>query len=172
METVWLWLLVEVGAQSVTPKAQRKILNELKRNPRVTAKGLKTSLELANTHVHESTRRKTLIRQGVHGRTPRSKSLLARKYIAAHLKFAEEHLGKPQRYRENFSWTDETKVEWFRKKTRHSVWRKKGTAYQHQNIIPTVKYVGGNINIMGTSCLRAWITWGRGKLIPKFIKIS
>ena len=33
--------------------------------------------------------------------------------------------------------------------TQHYVWRKKGTAHQHQNLIPTVKYGGGSIMVWG-----------------------
>uniref|UniRef100_A0A8C5LZM2 Tc1-like transposase DDE domain-containing protein n=1 Tax=Leptobrachium leishanense TaxID=445787 RepID=A0A8C5LZM2_9ANUR len=34
-------------------------------------------------------------------------------------------------------------------KTQHYVWRKKGTAHQHQNFIPTVKHGGGSIMVWG-----------------------
>uniref|UniRef100_A0AAZ3RHG4 Tc1-like transposase DDE domain-containing protein n=1 Tax=Oncorhynchus tshawytscha TaxID=74940 RepID=A0AAZ3RHG4_ONCTS len=45
----------------------------------------------------------------------------------------------------NILWTDETVVELFGRNTQHYVWRKKGSAHQHQNLIPTVKYGGGSI---------------------------
>ena len=53
-----------------------------------------------------------------------------KKNIAAHLKF-------------------ETTVELFGRNTQHYVWRKKGTAHQHQNLIPTVNYGGGSIMVWG-----------------------
>uniref|UniRef100_A0A8C5PSG2 Transposase n=1 Tax=Leptobrachium leishanense TaxID=445787 RepID=A0A8C5PSG2_9ANUR len=34
-------------------------------------------------------------------------------------------------------------------KTQHYVWRKKGTAHQHQNLTPTVKHGGGSIMVWG-----------------------
>lgn len=107
----------------------------------MTAKDLKASLELANICVHESTVRKTLNKQGVYGRTP----LLTKNNIAACLKFAKEHIDTPQWYWQNVLWTDETKIELFVKNTQHYIWCKKGTAYHHENIIPAVKYGGGNI---------------------------
>ena len=42
-----------------------------------------------------------------------------------------------------------TKVVLFGRHTQHYVWRKKGTAHQHQNLIPTVKYGGGSIMVWG-----------------------
>ncbi|MBN3292713.1 TCB1 transposase, partial [Polypterus senegalus] len=131
----------------MTPRAQRRVSNEVKKNPRVTAKDLKKSLELANISVQESTICKTLNNKGVHDRTPRRKPLLSNKNIAECLNFVKEHLDTPQQYWENVLWSDETKIELFGRNKQNFIWRKKGTAYQHQNIIPTVKYVEGNIRI-------------------------
>uniref|UniRef100_A0AAZ3P444 Transposase Tc1-like domain-containing protein n=1 Tax=Oncorhynchus tshawytscha TaxID=74940 RepID=A0AAZ3P444_ONCTS len=55
----------------MTARAQRRMLNEVKKNPRVSAKDLQKSLEHAI--------RKTLNKNGVHGRTPRKKPLLSKK---------------------------------------------------------------------------------------------
>ena len=54
----------------MTARAQRRMLNEVKKNPRVSAKDLQKSLEHANISVDESTIRKTLNKNGVHGGTP------------------------------------------------------------------------------------------------------
>ena len=110
----------------MTARAQHIMLNEVKKNPRVSAKDLQKSLEHANISVHESTIHKTLNKKnGVHGRTPRKKPLLSKKNIAARLKFAKEHLDVPRCYCENILWIDETKVELFGRNTQHYVWRKK-----------------------------------------------
>jgi hypothetical protein len=66
----------------MTARAQCRILYAVKKNPRVSAKDLQTSLEHVNISVDESTICKTLNKNGVHGRTPR-------KNIAARLKFAK-----------------------------------------------------------------------------------
>ena len=112
---------------------------------------LKTYRNLWNmlTSVDKSTICKTLNKNGVHGRTSQKKPLLSQKNIAARLKFAKEHLDVPQHYWQNIMWTDETTVELFRWNTQHYVWRKKGTAHQHKNLIPTVKYGGGSIMVWG-----------------------
>ena len=57
----------------MTARAQRRMLNEVKKNPRVSAKDLQKSLEHANISVDKSTIRKTQNKNGVHGRTPRKK---------------------------------------------------------------------------------------------------
>ncbi|KAJ4919085.1 hypothetical protein JOQ06_026302, partial [Pogonophryne albipinna] len=93
----------------MTARAQRRMLNEVKKNPRVSARDVKKSLAHANISVDESTIRKTLNKNGVHGRTSRRKPLLSRTNIAARLKFAKEHLDVPQHYWQNILWTDETK---------------------------------------------------------------
>ena len=74
------------------------MFNEVKNNPRVSAKDLQKSLEHGNISVNESTIRKTLNKNGVHGRTSRKKPSLSKKTIAAHLKFAKVLLDVPQRY--------------------------------------------------------------------------
>ena len=90
----------------MTEGAQRRMLNEVKKNPRVSAKDLQKSLEHAHISVDESTIRKTLNKNGVHGRTPRKKPQLSQKNIAARLKFAKEHLDVPQCFWQNILWTD------------------------------------------------------------------
>ena len=57
------------------------MLNEVKTNPRVSAKDLQKSLEQANISVDETTIGKTLNKNGVHGRTPRKKPLLSKKSL-------------------------------------------------------------------------------------------
>ena len=73
------------------------MLSVVKKNPRVSAKDLQKSLEHANISVDESSIRKTLNKNGVHGRTPRKKPPLSKKNIAARLKFVKEQLDVTQR---------------------------------------------------------------------------
>ena len=55
------------------------MLNEVKKNPRVSAKDLQKSLEDANISDDKSTIHKTLNKNGVRGRTPWKKPLLSKK---------------------------------------------------------------------------------------------
>uniref|UniRef100_A0AAZ3S9Y9 Transposase Tc1-like domain-containing protein n=1 Tax=Oncorhynchus tshawytscha TaxID=74940 RepID=A0AAZ3S9Y9_ONCTS len=63
----------------ITASAQCRMINEVKKNLRVSAKDLQKSLEHANISVDESTIRKTLNKNGVHGRTPWKKPRLSKK---------------------------------------------------------------------------------------------
>ena len=54
----------------MTARVQRRLVSEVRRNPRASAKDLKQSLAHAKISVHTSTIRKTLNNNGVHGRTP------------------------------------------------------------------------------------------------------
>jgi transposase len=63
----------------ITPRAQRTILKEVRKNPRVTAKYLQKTLQTTKVCVHVSTIRKTLNNNGVDGRIPRRKPLLSKK---------------------------------------------------------------------------------------------
>jgi len=65
----------------MTPRVQRRILREVKKNPRVSAKDLQKSLAQSNISVHTSTICKTMAKNGVHGRTPRRKPLLSKKTL-------------------------------------------------------------------------------------------
>ena len=128
----------------MTARAQCRMVNEVKKNPRVSAKDLQKSLGHANISVDESTIGKTLNKKCVQGRTPRNKPLLSKKNIGAGLKFAKE-LDVPQRYWQNITWTDETTVELFGRNTQCVVEK----AHQHQHLIPTVKSGGGSIMVWG-----------------------
>ncbi len=63
-------------------KAERVIVCEVAKVPRVTSKQLKAFLTLANVNVHEPTIRRTLSNNGVHGRVARRKPLFSKKKIA------------------------------------------------------------------------------------------
>ena len=76
----------------MTARAQCRKLNEVKKNPRVSAKDLQKSLEHANISVDESTICKTQNKNGVHGRTPRKKPLLS---IKTHCCMSEVCKGAP-----------------------------------------------------------------------------
>ena len=69
------------GPVKMTVRAQRRMLNEVKKNPRVSAEDLQKSLAHANIIVDKSTIRKTLHKNGVHGRTPPRKPLLSKKTL-------------------------------------------------------------------------------------------
>ncbi len=133
----------------ITPRAQRRLIQEVTKDPTTTCKELQASLASVKVSVHDSTIRKRLGKNGLHGRVPRPKPLLSKKNIKAHLSFARKHLDDPQDFWENTLWTDETKVELFGRCVSHYIWRKSNTAFQKKNIIPTVKYGSGSVMVWG-----------------------
>ncbi len=133
----------------ITPRAQRRLIQEVTKDPTTTSKELQASLASVKVSVHDSTIRKRLGKNGLHGRVPRLKPLLSKKNIKARLSFARKHLDDPQDFWENTLWTDETKVELFGRCVSHYIWRKSNTAFQKKNIIPTVKYGGGSVMVWG-----------------------
>ncbi|KAK3550047.1 hypothetical protein QTP86_019146 [Hemibagrus guttatus] len=94
----------------ITPRAQRQLIQEVTKDPTTTSKELQASLASVKVSVHDSTIRKRLGKNGLHGRVPRRKPLLSKKNIKARLSFARKHLDDPQDFWENTLWTDETKI--------------------------------------------------------------
>ncbi len=80
----------------ITPRAQRRLIQEVTKDPTTTSKELQASLASVKVSVHDSTIRKRLGKNGLHGRVPRPKPLLSKKNIKAHLSFARKHLDDPQ----------------------------------------------------------------------------
>ncbi|KAG2456962.1 TCB1 transposase, partial [Polypterus senegalus] len=143
----------------ITPRAQRRLIREVTKDPRTTSKELQASLASIKVSVHNSTIRKRLGKNGLHGRFPRRKTLLRKKNIRARLNFAKKHLNDCQDFWENTLWTDETKVKLFGRQMSRYIWRKRNTAFQKKNIIPTVKYGGGSVMVWG-----CFATSGPGRL--------
>uniref|UniRef100_A0A9J7ZRY6 Transposase n=1 Tax=Cyprinus carpio carpio TaxID=630221 RepID=A0A9J7ZRY6_CYPCA len=123
----------------ITPRAQRRLIQEVTKDPTTTSKELQASLVSVKVSVNDSSIRKRLGKNGLHGRVPRRKPLLSKKNIKARLSFARKHLDDPQDFWKNALWTDETKVELFGS----------NTTFQKKNIIPTVKYGGGSVMVRG-----------------------
>ncbi len=64
---------------TITPRAQRRLIQEVIKEPRTTSKELQASLASIKVSVHDSTIRKRLGKNGIHGRVPRQKPLLTKK---------------------------------------------------------------------------------------------
>uniref|UniRef100_A0A8C1HQW0 Transposase n=1 Tax=Cyprinus carpio carpio TaxID=630221 RepID=A0A8C1HQW0_CYPCA len=133
----------------ITQRAQRRLIQEVTKDPTTSSKELQASLASVKVSVHDSTIRKRLGKNGLHGRVTRRKPLLSKKNIKARTSFARKHLDDPQDFWENTVWSDETKVELFGRCVSHYVWRKSNTTFQKKNIIPAVKYGGGSVMVWG-----------------------
>ncbi len=71
------------------------------------------------------------------------------KRTKARLIFAQKYLDYPQDFWANILWTDETEVKLFGRCVSRYIRRKTNTAFHQTNIIPTVKYGGGNVMVWG-----------------------
>ncbi len=112
----------------ITPRAQRRLIQEVIKEPRTTSKELLASLASIKVSVHDSTIRKRLGKNSIHGRVPRQKPLLTKNNTKARLTFAKKYLDYPQDFWVNILWTDETKVELFGRFVSRYIWRKTNTA--------------------------------------------
>ncbi|KAK3507235.1 hypothetical protein QTP70_011919 [Hemibagrus guttatus] len=143
----------------LTPVLARRIVRELKKNPRITAKAILMNLGSAGGNISRQTVQRTLHTAGFHGRTTRRTPLLQIRYTKARLAFANAHLDKEEDFWSSVLWSDETKIELFGHNDVAFIWRKK-EAFNSKNTIPTVKHGGGNLMFWG--CFSAG---GPGNLI-------
>ncbi|KAK3522985.1 hypothetical protein QTP86_010494 [Hemibagrus guttatus] len=144
----------------VTPVLARRIVREVKKNPRITTKAILMNLGSAGGNISRQTVQQTLHTAGFHGRRPRRTPLLQISHTKARLAFANAHLDKEEDFWSSVLWSDETKIVLFGHNDVAFIWRKKGEAFNPKNTIPTVKHGGGNLMFWG--CFSAG---GPGNLI-------
>ncbi len=113
----------------ITPRAQRRLIQEVTKDPTTTSKELQASLASVKVSVHDSTIRKRLGKNGLHGRVPRPKPLLSKKNILMIQKtswWSPILLGKY-----SVDWRDKSWTFW--KVCVHYIWTqhfRKRTSYQ------------------------------------------
>ncbi len=123
-------------------KSAMTTIQEVIKESRTTSKELQASLASIKVSVHDSTIRKRLGKNGIHGRVPRQNPLLIKKNTKSHLTFAKIYLDNPQDFWPNILWTDVTKVELLGRCVSNYIWRKtntsfhiKRTSYQQSNVV-------------------------------------
>ncbi len=86
----------------ITPRAQWRLIQEVIKEPRTTSKDLQVSLASIKVSVHDSTKRKRLGKNVIHGSVPRQKPLLTKKNTKARHIFSKKHLDYPQDFGQIF----------------------------------------------------------------------
>ncbi|KAF7641700.1 hypothetical protein LDENG_00274330 [Lucifuga dentata] len=110
--------------KKISSRAERNTLKNIAANPRLTSKDIQKSLAAADVHVHDSTVRKLLSKNGIHGCVARKKPLLSKKFV-------KEYNGKHEAFWRSILWSDESKIELFGR--------------NKKNLVLTVKHGGGSI---------------------------
>ncbi|KAK3547057.1 hypothetical protein QTP86_009565 [Hemibagrus guttatus] len=94
----------------VTPVLARRIVREVKKNPRITTKAILMNLGSAGGKMPWHTVQRTLHTAGFHGRRPRRTLLLQIRHTKARLAFANAHLDKEEDFWSSVLWYDVASV--------------------------------------------------------------
>lgn len=135
--------------RKITGRPRRYMFRKVSNDPMTTRADLQSELASQGVHVSKKTVVRELNRSGIHSFTPRKTPLLTAKHVKSRLSFAKDHVDKGNEFWEGVLWSDETKIELFGRNEARHVWRKRGTAYDPKNTIPTVKHGGGSIMVWG-----------------------
>lgn len=131
---------VEVKARSGRPikisdRTARRIVRKAIQKPRLTARSLQEDLADTGVVEHYSTIKGYLYKYGLHGRVIRRKPLLCPHHKNQRLKFANEHIDKPDAFCNQVLRTDEVKKELFGRNEQRYVWRRKGTEFNERTSV-------------------------------------
>ncbi|GFT28772.1 transposable element Tc1 transposase [Trichonephila clavipes] len=125
---------------------ERRVIHQVKIDPKISAP--KISACTSNTlgrSVSAETVRKVLRKAGYNGRVARKKPLIGKRNRVKRLKFAKEHILKPQQFWNEVIFSDEPKFNIFGSDGRRMVWRKPNTSYPpktHNSYCEARRWVG------------------------------
>lgn len=129
---------------------ERSLLRKIKENPKLTAKQMSTDLSATlGTTVSDSTVRRTLKSNGIHGRIMRRKPFISVKNRKARLEYAKKYLSQPISTWNRYLFTDESKFNLNGSDGRTYVWRKTNQEFDKKFTRGTVKHGGGSIMVWG-----------------------
>lgn len=117
-----------------------------------TSSARKIAAEVENatgTKVCAQTIRNRLNEANFGGRVARKKPFISKRNRQKRLKFAKEHVNKPDEFWDSIIWSDESKFNMFGSDGKKMVWRHPGEEYKPECLNPTVKHGGGNVLVWG-----------------------
>ncbi|GFV03923.1 transposable element Tc1 transposase [Trichonephila clavipes] len=133
---------------------ERRVIHQVKIDPKISAP--KIAASTSNTlgrSVSAETVRRVLRKAGCNGRVARKKPLIGKRNRVNRLKFAKQHILKPQQFWNEVSFSDESKFNIFGSDGCRMVWRKPNTSHHPKHTIPTVKHGAGSVMVWG--CMAA-----------------
>lgn len=137
-----------LNRRKLTDHDERKILREVKKNPRISAPKLATKVECEmGKKVSSSTIRRTLKKFNYNGRVARKKPFVSQANKCKRLEFANKYLKYTHTFWKRVIFTDESKFNVFQSDGRQIVWRRPNTSLDKENLQATVKYGGGSVMV-------------------------
>ena len=134
----------------LTVREERSVLKMVKENPRISAAKIVGNVKnMFGKDIHKDTIRKHLKKSGYHGRVARRKPYISETNRKKRVAFAKEYINKPLEFWNRVIFSDESKYCIFGIKGRQIVWRKNSTAFDKENLIPTVKHGAGGVLVWG-----------------------
>ena len=129
--------------RATSEKMDRRIIRLVKENPSISAKQVKTEL---NLEICDRSVRNRLTEAKLPARSPRKVPLLNKRHKKNRLKFAKDHVDLPLDKWRNVLWPDGSKIVLFGSKGRRQYVRRPPLAeLQNKYTVKTVKHGGGKI---------------------------
>lgn len=140
--------------KKLSDKAERNLVNTVKREPRLASSQLAAALHAQGiADIKPRTVRHILQKNGLHGCVARKKPYLTSEHKKQRRDFAQRFVTSSTSFFRQIIWSDETKVNLFGSDGRRYVRRRLGEGLLEKNLTPTVKYGGGSIMLWG--CMSA-----------------
>ncbi|GFX39868.1 transposable element Tc1 transposase [Trichonephila clavipes] len=125
---------------------ERRVIHQVKIDPKISAPKIAASTSnILGRSVSAETVRRVLRKAGYNGRVARKKPLIGKRNRVKRLKFAKEHILKPQQFWNEVIFSDESKFNIFGSDGRRMVSRKPNTSHHPKHTIPTVKHGGESV---------------------------
>jgi transposase len=140
--------------RALTAREERYIVRKVLNSPLVSAFAVarEVSMEYGKRVTVDMVRR-TLYRNGIHGRRPAMKPKMTKAHIKERLRFAEEHANHGSAFWDRVIFSDEALFHFQPTPSGVWDWRKVNERYESKNLVRTVRKGGGSLMIWG--CITA-----------------